>query len=257
MAHVTREARIQRDAVLAIQNVVGGVLYDWQFQDGKVRLGPGKKGILKVVPFWPKWLVDRIGVDYFGYVHHVAVNGRDRYSSKEIDQAMRHIGQLRRIESLSLADVPVTEAGLAHLERLTKLRRFILRGSVSLSDNGLAHMAHLTSLNRLAIDCPRISEAGLTRIGGLTELRSLYIKSPSVSDAVLPRLKGLTQLESLTLEDARVTDAGLEHLKGLRQLNTLLLFRTAVSESGAAALREALPRTRIERARPSRGRRGR
>ena len=57
---VVNQARIQRDAVTAIQKAGGVCLYDWDFRKG----APNPNG----TPMAPRWLVDRLGVDYFGHV---------------------------------------------------------------------------------------------------------------------------------------------------------------------------------------------
>ena len=57
---IVREAHIQRDAVAAIMKDGGWVRYDWEWNNGtSIRRGKA----------WaPRWLVDLIGVDYFGQV---------------------------------------------------------------------------------------------------------------------------------------------------------------------------------------------
>jgi hypothetical protein len=57
MGWLVRSARVQRAAVAAIQRVNGYVEYEWDF------LNPNRKPSPR--PWWPKWLVDSIGVDYF------------------------------------------------------------------------------------------------------------------------------------------------------------------------------------------------
>jgi hypothetical protein len=55
---MAREARIQRDAVAAIEKTEGDIAYNWEWKNhNRIR---GAK------PWAPRWLVDRIGVDYFG-----------------------------------------------------------------------------------------------------------------------------------------------------------------------------------------------
>jgi hypothetical protein len=53
--------RIQRDAVAAIRKAGGLVWYDWQANAAGKTLPTGR-------PWAPNWLVDALGVDYFGYV---------------------------------------------------------------------------------------------------------------------------------------------------------------------------------------------
>jgi hypothetical protein len=55
-----RSARIQRQAVAAIEKAGGSVAYEWDFQNGSP-IPNGK-------PWWPKWLVEIVRVDYFGNI---------------------------------------------------------------------------------------------------------------------------------------------------------------------------------------------
>src|ERR1017187_10239475 len=61
---LVRSARIQREAAAVITRAGGSVMYDWEWSNGKVIAGG--------TPWAPKWLVDRIGVDYFGRVTYVS-----------------------------------------------------------------------------------------------------------------------------------------------------------------------------------------
>src|SRR4051812_18842713 len=60
---IAHRARVQREAVAAIKRAGGHVYYDWERNDGK----PVPNG----KPRWPRWLVDRLGIDYFGDVDTV------------------------------------------------------------------------------------------------------------------------------------------------------------------------------------------
>ena len=57
---IVNRAKFQRDAVAAIEKAGGSAKYEWELKDG----WPNRSG----KPRWPKWLVDRIGPDYFGHV---------------------------------------------------------------------------------------------------------------------------------------------------------------------------------------------
>jgi hypothetical protein len=50
IAHFMRSAQVQQDAVAAVRKVGGSVLYDWQFEGGKVRVKPGANIISDEVP---------------------------------------------------------------------------------------------------------------------------------------------------------------------------------------------------------------
>jgi hypothetical protein len=57
---VVRSARIQRDAVSAIRKDGNHVAYDWQWNNGSF-VGARRN------PWAPRWLVDFLGIDYFGH----------------------------------------------------------------------------------------------------------------------------------------------------------------------------------------------
>ena len=61
--------RIQREAVAVIKNAGGTVSYDWEWNNGNGMLG-GK-------PWAPIWLVDLVGVDFFGHVTVVSLSQMD------------------------------------------------------------------------------------------------------------------------------------------------------------------------------------
>jgi len=69
MARIIRSASDQRDAVVAIRKSGGLVLYDWQWKNGDQIHG----GAL----WWPKWIVDALGVDYFSDAIYVGITGSD------------------------------------------------------------------------------------------------------------------------------------------------------------------------------------
>jgi hypothetical protein len=106
-AHLARQAQIQRDAVNAVRTAGGSVLYDWQFENDKVRVKPGTNIISDDVPGWPKWLVNRLGVDAFGSVTNVSFRRpATRPSADEIDKALAQVGNLSRLKHLTLILTP-------------------------------------------------------------------------------------------------------------------------------------------------------
>jgi hypothetical protein len=141
---IIRGARVQREAVAAIQKAGGSVWYDWEWKDGR----PLPNGS----PWVPTWLVERLGVDYVGHVAAVHLDRgilwgifRDR---RDLNPTMAYVGQLSRLEWLTLHASSVTDALLANLKGLTNLRTLIL-GSTDVGDAGLAHVAHFGRLELL------------------------------------------------------------------------------------------------------------
>ena len=185
MGWIVRSARIQREAVAAIVNDRGGVLYDWEWSNGEFIPG----GKLRA----PRWIVDLIGIDYFGHVTEVWLT-----------------------KSSAAPDAVMEQAG-----SLTRLQRLEVDGS-STGDVGLVHLKELTNLSELDLSGTRITDVGLVHLKGLTKIASLYLSHTQVTDAGLVHLKGLTNLSILYLYDTRVTDAGIDELKqALPSLNII------------------------------------
>src|SRR5580700_7143156 len=82
-------ARVQREAVAAVEKAGGRAIYEWSRTPG-AGLNPSAR------PRGPKWLVDRLGVDYFGNVSLLFLGRRTT------DADMKHVGRLSRLEGLDL-----------------------------------------------------------------------------------------------------------------------------------------------------------
>ncbi len=148
---IVHTARVQRDAVAAIRKLEGTVRYDWERKDGLNR--PNAK------PWWPRWLVDSFGIDYFGHVTQVRVVAVHELSEAELIQ----ISHLTQLEELDLHRSPVTDARLAHLEGLTDLQSLILFHT-PISDAGLVHLRKLTRLRTLSIEDTKVTDAGVREL---------------------------------------------------------------------------------------------
>jgi len=268
IAHFMRSASIQREAVAAVQKLNGSALYDFQFEGPNFRLIQGSNIIAQDVPGWPKWLVDRLGLDYFGNVKQVSFRNRGVRigaggpSSKEIDETLSHVGQLSQLTNLSIISMRVTDTGLAHLEGLSNLRTLMLRGGSSVTDAGLIHLKRMSRLKQLFLEDSQVTDAGLAHLKGLTSLEGVNLRNTQVGDAGLAHLMGLAHLEwlgldrthvtdaglvpllrtrtrwtSLYLSDTKVTDKTLEALENMTSLGSLSLRNTQVTDNGLAHLK--------------------
>jgi hypothetical protein len=172
---VVRSASIQREVVAAIEKTGSLVMYDWQFKNGH----PVANG----APRAPKWLVDFVGVDYFGHVTCIVC------SCKISDAEMFHIGHLAHLEHLEFACVDtVSDAGLAHIEGLTALKVLCLKSN-KVTDAGLTHLGHLTGLRRLWLRSNAITNRGLDHLNGLRGLQNLGLEGSSVSQSGVRELQ--------------------------------------------------------------------
>ena len=126
----------------------------------------------------PKWLVDRVGVDYFGSPIKV---------------------RLRRARS---GDLPAQVGQLGKLE-------FLRLESSSVTDSGLMHRSGLTHVKRLYLTRTKVGDSGLGVLTGMSTLRVLHLQYTTVTDDGMKSLEGLAELEELAMSDTRVSDKGL------------------------------------------------
>ena len=134
---ILHRARVQREAVSAIQTAGGSVCYHWQRRGGYPFLSPSP-------PTWWDSFMARLGPDLFGRVVWVGFNGN---SAAEPDDAlMLQISQIRSLEELDFSPLDLTKPGFASHRSVT--------------DAGLVHLRNLPRLRRL-----NLSRTGVARSG--------------------------------------------------------------------------------------------
>jgi hypothetical protein len=87
---IVRGARIHHDAVATIQKAGGRVRYDWEWTYGRT--------IQKREPWWPGWLGNVLGIDYFSHVTRV-----DFMNPATPVAVLHHVGRFGQLEWLQLA----------------------------------------------------------------------------------------------------------------------------------------------------------
>jgi Leucine rich repeat/Leucine Rich repeat len=243
-----RQARLQREAVRAIEDAGGFVWYDWQWKNGNV--------VPHAKPPRPGRLASFLRDHSPGTVVSILVPDESRAAGLLV-----HVGQLRGLEELDFSQstsprqrllslwgsrgeqaletlrMMVTDAGVAHLAGLTKLRVLNLSGT-DVGDAGLSHLSRLTNLRELRLSATSVTSGGLAHLRGLTNLQMIDLSGTSITDAGLVHLSGLKGLRVLDLSNTRITDAGLVYLEGLTGLQTLDLSDTGISKSAAVHLKK-------------------
>jgi internalin A len=144
---------------------------------------------------------------------------KDPHPERFSDAGLKHVAEMKDLEQLSFSGGGVTDAGMANLGQLTKLRYL-----------GLGTL-------------PNVKGPGLTHLKSLPELRDLNLYGTGVDDAGLKNVAELKQLTSLQLPK-KATDAGLEHVKGLTRLTEIGVPK-GVTDKGIEALKKALPKSEV------------
>jgi protocatechuate 3,4-dioxygenase beta subunit len=151
-------------------------------------------------------------------------------------QRLKQCGILTRLEFLVLSRTQITNAGLAYLQGMDRLRRLYI-GGTRIGDEGISYLAKLSKLEVLILDDTNVTDAGLAHLRGLKNLNMLYLQNTQITDAGLEHLKESANLVELWLGGTKITDAGLAHIQGLTSLQSVSLERTAVTDKGLTYLK--------------------
>ena len=179
-------ARVQGDAVAAIEQAGGRVEYDGVRPDRYTfRIHDD------IAPPGPRWLHAYVGRDFFVTATAVWLT-----ADRPTDALLSYVGRLERLEELFLgSDATITDGQLKYLASLTRLKRLDL-DRTNITDAGLEHLAGLSRLEFLKLRNTAVTNAGLKQLAGLTRLRTLYLNdTPVTRDGVEALRRTLPQLE--------------------------------------------------------------
>ena len=201
------------------------------------------------------------------------------------DETLPHLSGLAKLEELSTDGIQVSDAGLAKLTGLTRLRSLSFFhpsfGMKGFDGSGFAALKSLPKLERLTIAGTPFDDKGMAAVAEITQLRdfrtwhtyqtqagnesltklpelnSLWLgqrlrrydggsNAASLDDSTFHVLTKLKTLESLTLDEARLSLAALQRLKELPRLKKLELRRIDIPAADVETLRAALPSVAID-----------
>jgi Leucine-rich repeat (LRR) protein len=131
-----------------------------------------------------------------------------------------------------------SDAGLKHVGEMTNLEQLQFSGAIT--DAGLAHLVSLQKLKTLHIEhVPGIKGPGLVHLKKLPKLTELDLSKTGVTDAGLEHLIGHERLLILTLPPLATAKCA-PHLQKMPALK-MIHYPEEISKEDIRALREALP----------------
>jgi len=228
-------ARRQHEAVKAILEVGGNVLYDYQRDtDGKFLHDTNGRIIEEPDPPGPTWIRKLFGDDFI--VNVVEVGIPDSTDEKLIALSP-HLKQLPKLRRLFVGHSnKLTDSGVKSLENLTQINELYLGADPNLTGKSLFFLRQLRHLRTLEIFDSQIDNQSLSNLDGLDELERLEISSTRVADDGLPHLANLKKLKYLGLCGDAITDVGLKELQRHAGLIQLDLGETKVTDDGVPSL---------------------
>lgn len=139
------------------------------------------------------------------------------------------------LETLDLNNTAVSDAGLAGIAGLTKLKHLNI-ASTTVSDAGLVKLAMLTSLESLGLGGTNVKNPRWEKLSALSSLTHLSLVDTRVSDSGFRRIEELQSLTHLDLYGSRIGNGGLAQVAKLSNLVSLKLGATKISDAGMTPL---------------------
>jgi hypothetical protein len=136
-------------------------------------------------------------------------------ASGQMTDAM--LEDLSRIEHLTALELGgsrnVTDIGVRHLTRMSRLRHLDLSGT-GVTDQGLEALRTLPELETVSLAWTRVTDAGTAQLSSCERLTSVNLQGTATGDGAVRALAGKTRLCQLRTGNG-VTDAGLALLHEL------------------------------------------
>ncbi|MBN1972192.1 MAG: leucine-rich repeat protein [Sedimentisphaerales bacterium] len=155
------------------------------------------------------------------------------------DKSLESLSKCKFIEELTISSPDITDAGLAHLAKLTNLKNLNLTYCDNITNKGLANLAALKSLRVLYIYGGQITVSGINHLNSLTNLTRLDIYGYEPDGATLD-LSGLTSLEKFRTHHqsklGKYTDEDLKSFSGLKNLKWLHIYPHDFTDKGMSYL---------------------
>ena len=141
---------------------------------------------------------------------------------------------------LTLGGTKITDDGLAHLVKLTKLRKIRL-SKTAITDTGTNILAKCEFLEDVDVSQTKIGDFGVWELRALPRLKNLNLYLTLVTNAGLDSFRrgdhrSAAKIERLNLDKCPITDEGISKLASLTSLSWLHLGGTAITDAGLVEL---------------------
>jgi hypothetical protein len=115
------------------------------------------------------------------------------------------------IISLDLSNSDIKDDDLAVLANMTQLEYIYLEGNPKLTDAGIAHLAKCTKLRHLELNQTSVAGTGFAALAGCQEVRTIDLTQCPVTDETVVQIPRFAVLDNIYLGGTQITDTGARH----------------------------------------------
>lgn len=145
------------------------------------------------------------------------VLSRQRQSSKRVEpnytvEGLTHLGKLKALRYLAMADSPVTTAGVSFIGELGELRELTLSACQSLTGEVFDFIAKCRNLEMLNFDyCRWVDGVGIRKLAALENLVELHVRGcEGITNESFPVFEKMTRLRRLAVYGTSMTVEGAQ-----------------------------------------------
>jgi hypothetical protein len=165
------------------------------------------------------------------------------YNADTTDEGMKSVVQCRKLQHLHLANLPLTDAGLAELGKLPALEELTLSELGKVGSPAFAHLSDCRALKRIYAGNFIILSGMIEGIGKCKELEGVSLTNSPLKDAEIAPLGGLTKLKSLNLAGTKVTGTAFAAWPQRVQMTSLNLTNAAgVNDAACKQIEHTFPK---------------
>jgi hypothetical protein len=183
---VRRRARYSLRTLLLVMTVSCVLLGTWSVYVEPYRAQANAQGALEANqglnsirfvpadgPGWQRWLVETMLGE--GHFNHVVMVEFPKGLATD-DKLQKHVSRLIGLRELTADYGEITDRGLAALAGQRELEKLSLRYAAGITDAGLAHLSRLSKLQSMHLTGSDVSDASVGLLTNLKSLRGLYLR---------------------------------------------------------------------------------
>lgn len=244
-----KRAREQADAVRQVRKLQGHVAYGYQLSaDGGYKATPNPPG--------PKWLRERIGIDYFD--HPVLIDFWETgYYVGDRKHEFECFADLHYVHTITCFDGPLGPLAIDYLEKMSRLRCLVLERCDFVTDEDIAGLRRLDHLEELRIivgpPYDGFTDQGVKRLhlSRWSNLRLLVLGSPNMTANSIAEIRKAPNLEEFYFAyGTPIDDSAVPELAKLTSLQVLDVTWTSLTDEGVSQLRRHLTSCKVRHKRP-------
>ena len=128
------------------------------------------------------------------------------------DDGLYHLQKLSKLEQLCLKGCHITNRGVAMISSLKNITDLDLSDGLDISDAGVVSLVSLQNLSKLNISWTMVKDVAIAQLYRMKKLAHLEVVGTALTDKSVRYLFNISRLRYLDIRETNITDVSVEHL---------------------------------------------